>query len=340
MQSTENKYEWADNIRAIATISVIFLHANAPMLYKYGNISTSNWMFGNISDSIVRYCVPLFLMLSGALLIPKQETLIEFVKKRYPKLLIPFFVWSLFYLLLNIYHLYNNGTNNYSQHIWNFIKSGSSYHLWYIYMLLGIYLFIPIIGKWLINASQKEIGLFLSIWFITLFFNFPFLKKYQIKIDLTNFTGYIGYVVLGYFLIKFNIKKSYYFWLILFIIGLIITIEGTYVFTKRNNLFYKEFYSYLAPNIAVLSVGMFMIIKEIIIKNPLIKLIIKNVSLYSYGIYLAHTAIMYLLEKVKINWTFIHPAIGVTVTTILTLFFSWLVIFSISKLPYGKYISG
>ena len=76
------KIIWIDNLRVIATIAVIMLHVSAPILYKYGSISNYIWNIGNLFDGMVRWCVPIFFMLSGALLLNEDLEISSFLKKR------------------------------------------------------------------------------------------------------------------------------------------------------------------------------------------------------------------------------------------------------------------
>lgn len=77
----KDKLFWLDNIRAVSTIAVVILHVAAPILYKYGEITEENWNIGNFYDGMVRFCVPVFFMLSGALLLSKDYELSYFLKK-------------------------------------------------------------------------------------------------------------------------------------------------------------------------------------------------------------------------------------------------------------------
>jgi surface polysaccharide O-acyltransferase-like enzyme len=102
MEKTNNKY-WANNLRVLATISVILLHVAANILYQYTNIPQHIWWIGNIYDGLVRFSVPAFFMLTGALLLPKIEPVNVFLKKRFSRIFPPFLFWSLIYI---IYHIW------------------------------------------------------------------------------------------------------------------------------------------------------------------------------------------------------------------------------------------
>lgn len=72
------KKEWIDYLRVIATVSVIFLHVSAEIPTLYKKIPDDIWWIGNFFDGAVRFCVPLFLMISGALLLGKKLNTTEF----------------------------------------------------------------------------------------------------------------------------------------------------------------------------------------------------------------------------------------------------------------------
>jgi surface polysaccharide O-acyltransferase-like enzyme len=88
---------WLDFVRWIATIAVITIHVAAPYLYKYGSIPMLNWNFYNFIDSLTRFAVPFFVMLSGALLLNRNDSLKDFLFKRFSRVLIPFLFWSIIY---------------------------------------------------------------------------------------------------------------------------------------------------------------------------------------------------------------------------------------------------
>jgi len=339
----KNNLIWADQLRVLATVSVLLLHVSAPILYQYGKISITYWWIGNVFDSAVRFCVPVFLMLSGALILPKYKELNDFIRKRFSRIFLPFLFWSIIYLANNILTKWHEGNLMHGEELSNYLliqfKKGTSYHLWYIYMIIGLYLFFPIISKWISNASRNEVVYFILIWFGILLMNLPFMKIYLPQIDFAYFSGYIGYPILGYYLSQLP-KKSLYrnISFALFFIGILITIFATYAMTKRTGIYYPQYYNFLSPNVLISSIGVFLFIFNSNFQN--INPIISSISKYSYGIYLSHVFVLFYLSKSGINWTFVHPLIGIPFTTFLGLSFSLLITIVLNKIPYGKYISG
>ena len=98
-QKKQENLFWIDLIRVIASLGVIVIHVAADVITEWGAVPQGWWWTTHLYDSLVRGCVPVFIMVSGALLLPSQETLAEFFRKRFHRVMIPFLVWTVIYLL-------------------------------------------------------------------------------------------------------------------------------------------------------------------------------------------------------------------------------------------------
>lgn len=339
----EKKILWADNLRAIATIGAILLHVSAPLLSQDQPISSLSWWVGNIYDSSVRFCVPVFVMLTGALLLSKDYELTDFLRKRFFRVVFPFVFWSLVYIIFNlslrVLHGENISAPDILFYVFTQLRDGSSYHLWFVYMIIGLYLIIPIIGKWIRNSNDKEILYFLLVWLCVMILNQPGLLTVKPGIDLTYFTGFIGYLVLGHYLTIKSFSKSIYP-ILLILIGVLITIFGTYYSSLNNGSLDELFYNYLTPNVLMISTGIFLLFKHKQIRSKSLAKIRDFISRYSFGIYLVHILILSVLSKAGITGNLGNPIIGIPLTTLICLIMSAGVIYTLNKLPYGKFISG
>ncbi|WP_256008996.1 acyltransferase [Desertivirga xinjiangensis] len=337
-----SKSTWPDNLRVVATISMVLLHIVAPILPKFNVVGNVLWHSGNMLDSMLRFCVPVFVMLSGALLFQKEYTLGEFMRKRLFRVIIPFLFWSLIYI---IYKLTNSRLEFQSagRFIANQLIHGASYHLWYIYMIIGLYLFIPVLGPWIRACSMNQLRYFLLIWIITLFFNLPLLDNYKPTFQLSYFSGYIGYLVLGYYLSRRKyVGKD---WPVrlplgLFFAGALLTAAGTYFITSQGGKFSTILYRYQTPNVMISSVGIFMLISNYKFRFSVSERVRNFLCKHSYGIYLSHVLILTELNKLGVNWSLINPLVGILLTLIACLSISGLIVWLLSRLPYGKYIAG
>ena len=343
-KTIKENLDWVDSLRVLATFSVIVLHVAAGVYYQYGSISNFDWWTANIYSSIVRFCVPIFLMISGALMFSKTyEKTGEFLKRRLMRIVLPFLFWSLVYISVSLFFKFHDGTLMSAREILKFIfmglRNGASYHLWYMYMVVGLYLFFPIIGKWLQNSDENGIKYFLLIWILTVVSHLMFVEKLFPNIETSYFSGFIGFPVLGYYLNKtiFNFRNKKAVYLILITVGILTTMFGTSFMTYHNNQLFEGFYSYLSLNVIIVSIGVFLLFKDFIRFNSKAILFF---SKYSFGIYLVHVMILTVVSRLGISFEFGTPIIGIPVLSVFCFISSTVIIWGVNKLPFGKFISG
>jgi len=210
-------------------------------------------------------------------------------------------------------------------------------------MLIGLYFIIPILGKFVRNATDKELLYFLILWFVVMAFNQPYLIHYNPQIDLHYVTGYIGYLVLGHYLAfrKFPAWCSTLWFGILFIVILGIIIAGTYF----ASIYYKTlsiiFYDPISPPIVLLSAAAFMVGRLGTIElSPKAKKIRDFVGSYTFGIYLSHALILDILgDDLNIDYKICNPIISIPLIALFVYLSALLLMFIISKIPFGKWVA-
>ena len=202
---------------------------------------------------------------------------------------------------------------------------------------------VPILRKWIKSATEKEILYFIIIWVIKILVDLKYFSFFKLNIQFTFFSGYLGYFVLGYYL---SIKKFEVIPLIknsipIIIISLItFTVYGTFLLSETKGKFDDELYQYLYPNIILLSVAVFIWVKSWNFEFHFFSKWRNRINEYSFGIYLAHVAVTWILNEIGFNWNFIHPLLAIPIVTILCLFISFGLIYILRLIPGGKYISG
>jgi len=344
------KVVWVDYIRAIASFMVVFLHTAAPLLDKYNDLSISYWFVGNIYDSIVRVCVPLFFMISGFLLLQKDELLSVYLSKRFSKLFIPIAFWSIFFVLWKSFIERETAPT-----LWDFyslLLTPSYFHLWFLYALIGLYLFVPILRKITGNADNTIVVYYCIIWFLAVGV-IPLGEKIsglESGIDLGSISGYIGYFLLGLTFGKKEIStKLFAVSVFIYLISVTFTACITYILTLKNEgIFVDYFYNYLAPNTIFSAVAFFIIIKYLAINSKLFqvsmvqKAVIK-ISSCSFGIYLIHTVFLYLLKigffGFKLSALSGNPLLYIPLTSVVIFLLSFLLISVIKKIPILRLVS-
>ena len=199
-----------DTLRTIATLLVILLHVSAGYVISGMNNATYDKSFwiGNILDSFSRICVPIFVLISGRFLLGRNETFKQSYKKRASKIFIPIIVWTLIYLMYR-------GMLGYRAHniidITTLVKSvilgKPFYHMWYLYMLIGLYLVTPILNNNIPKISRQSLWWASVLLLVLGVVNSAYNRILGISpIFILWFVNYLGYFILG-FLIKDSNKK-------------------------------------------------------------------------------------------------------------------------------------
>ncbi|HEX8269198.1 MAG TPA: acyltransferase family protein [Flavobacterium sp.] len=335
---------WISDLRFVSTVGVVFLHVSATCIQATNSISAEDWWTGNIYNGLFKFSVPIFVMISGALLLSKDYPLKVFLQKRFTRILYPFLFWSLIYCAFMIFREYLLlGTMDIlvaAKMVLLGLITGSFYHLWYVYMILGLYLLTPILRGWISVTSRATILYFLAICFLVSFRIFPEVAPYFPRVELSYFAGFIGFYVAGYYFHTFDISVSpLKLWLI-FLLITATTMVATYNSSYESGKLNEFYYAYQSPLIITSSVCIFLAFKSVNWQNRTFRKLIDAVNENSFGIYLSHALFIILLSQVNFNWKMVNPAIGIFIVTVVTLILAYSITWFIRKLPLGKYISG
>ena len=306
----KNNQIWVDYVRVFATFCVVFLHSAAPLLYKYNELPKMHWWIGNTYDSAVRICVPLFFMISGYLLLEKNENFKIFFQKRFNKVVVPLLAWSIIYVFGKAH--YGSGASVSLYSLFSILLAPAYYHLWFLYTVIGIYLFMPILRVVVNNSDRKMLNYYVLLWFLASSL-IPSLEKaigLNSNIDLVTISGFSGYLVLGLLLGKYTAStKVAMASVAVFLVCTSLTSVGTYLLTIQNEgIFSGYFYGYLSPNVIIMSGVAFVFLKYLIetnniFRNPRLLSILHSFSSASLGIYLVHAIFLDLLSKGDLGFT-------------------------------------
>ncbi len=215
-QKQPAKIIWIDFVRVIATFFVLMAHIE-------GLNDDPPWA-STIYLILSRIGVPIFFMMSGFLLLSKEEPLLIFFKKRAIKVLIPFFAWSIFYDIVWNQQLVNTGVT-FEALLRLFIRvlrGARAHHLWFLYPLIGLYIFTPILRLFVKNAKQRDLAYFISIWAITvpIFAIIQYYTPLSFGFEIQFSSGYIGYYLLGVYLGNLeNTSRNNIVFTLLFFLG-------------------------------------------------------------------------------------------------------------------------
>ena len=349
----KKRYFGIDLIRVFSCFLVILFHSGCIYYIdeKGGLIKNKKNIWPGIYNSLARVCVPLFVIISGYLLLPVKTDYKTFFKKRITRIIFPFFSFCIFY---DIYH-FAKGEFDWKQFLLNipqiFLNYGTYLgHLWYIYMILGLYLFMPIISPWIERAEKVHFYYYFIIWIISstteyihLFYGEVWGEAFWNKTStVSGFIGEFGYAVFGAFS-KLHLKDKNYYLLgiILYIIGSGVTMFG--FFYKRNDAKTTQeieiTWQFDSTNVLIASCGLFLLLRKIDCKNSMINKIFNDIALKSFGMYLIHMFFRYLFEY-AFDARNKFPAWSIFSLASITFISSYIVIKILSYIPYSQYIIG
>ncbi|MFZ4635612.1 MAG: acyltransferase, partial [Saprospiraceae bacterium] len=191
---------WADRLRNWATFLVVVIHVSAPVPQENTAFNSSVWWAGNLWDSLGRPAVPLFVMLSGYLLLSKDYTLAYFLKRRFARVVIPSLFWMLVYSFYN--HAANGTPATWADAVRGLISGPVHYHLWFVYLIVGLYVTYPVLVPWVRTAGEKDYAYFFSVCLVGTWVYKVLVWFFNVEIGVyfELFTNQAGYFVLGYYL--------------------------------------------------------------------------------------------------------------------------------------------
>jgi hypothetical protein BACCOPRO_00060 len=286
--------------RAIAILFVVFTHVHE-------QVGVDSYIIQAIFYDIDRLGVPLFFMLSGALVLPKivNINMWVFYRKRIPQFIFLLFFYS--FLTTFIQKAFSNIP------IWQSLKesfvftngiypanTGGAHHLWFMYTIIELYLIAPFLGKLLERLSNREILFFLVISIFLTQFKDSLIGGFRIEVDFIQrlgsdfLGGYLNFFVIGYLLIYRRINLSLLSSLALFLFPIL--------FSLLRELHKSEFigvFHWYSSSLSILlsSVGLLSLIR-IAFENTQKSIFIEGISLYSFGIYLSHYIFIYIFKEI------------------------------------------
>lgn len=347
---------WADRLRNLATVMVIGIHVSAPVAQEIAAYESSFWWAGNWWDSICRPSVPIFVMLSGYLLLGKDYPLGNFLSRRFTRVIVPALFWMGVYSFYNF--LANDDPRTLGQAVRNVVENRVHYHLWFIYLIIGLYLVYPVLRPWVRQARDRDfLYLFvlcaLAAWVYKILYVF---FDISLGIYWEFFSNNLGYFVLGYYLgnkppsdaavtagnlAPWPLTRRQLCRLAgaLILLGTVATAVGTYWASKTyGHSFHPYFYDYLTPNVGLCAAGWFILVQQLWNRPPLLDFE-REFAQASFGIYFIHVLILDFWSRAGVWQTKFHTAKTIPSLIVMIVLFSFLAVSLLRVLPGGKKVT-
>ena len=336
-----------DIARIVATLTVVMIHCSGTFVKNYKQY-TSEFIFGNLFDSISRIGVPLFLMISGSLFLDERRevTLKNILFKNIKSLAIITIIWaSIYSAVYNVMFPLLIGKSINVKSVLRGIVNGH-YHMWYLYMIIGLYIITPFLRKFVCKENKSMVLFFIIISFCFQFLtptinavcklglNLSFINRWLDKFHLDFFGGYITYFLVGWYIIHIGIKKKWLTYVIYFMGAVALASIVLFVhYTGDCDTAYND----IGASVFVYSLSVFLAIKNIKInfKEKTIRILAK-LSKLTFGVYIIHIMVLTVFGKLLPYSE--HSAIYIIFCFICVVSVSFIGSYIVSKTPILKNI--
>ena len=353
-----------DYLRIFACFLVIIVHASenyyiAPdgAMGSQSYLATeADRLWVSLYDGFSRMAVPLFMIISAFLLVPLKEgqTAGQFYRRRFRRILPPFFFFMVVYSTLPL--LWGQidtaaSVRDLSRILLNFPSLAG--HLWFMYPLISLYLFIPVISPWLKQASKREEQVFIALFALSACM--PFLNRWVGDVwgqchwnqyhMLWYFSGFLGYLVLAHYLhthLDWSRRKRLAVGSVLLVAGAAATIVSFYVQAVpgvcHSTPAVELGWAFCTLNCAVATTGAFLLFT--CIPNRQALRFVTELSKLTFGIYLMHILWLTLWVGVFKDTLALPTAAAIPCIAICTFASSYIACKLISFIPGSKWIIG
>lgn len=344
---------YVDVLRIVAIIMVIIIHVCASQWNNIG-VQSFEWKTFNVFNSFSRSAVPIFVMISGMFLLnPMKEFKIsQLYRKNILRLVVAYIFWSIAYAYFMV--CYKNLQWNEETKDWliNYAIN-EHYTLWYLPMLIGIYILLPVLRPITAVNNKKLLQYILGVFFIfgivvstmnRLNIDGDFMTILN-KITLDGFTGYVGYFLLGYYLHTYNFNLLWR--IVIYELGIcsvIITIFGGQFFAMEENRAFNLFFGNHTITTFFEGMAIILFIKssKVVAKlssDPFFSEKVINLSGLTFGMYLIHDMVLKLITKSGFTTLSLNPILSVIILVFVVFVVSAALIFVLKKIPIiNKYL--
>ena len=325
-------FDW---LRLFAMLAVIFMHAVSSFLHSP---VTPGWHAANLLTALSFTAVPLFFMMSGALLLSDERTVdVKWIlRRRLPRILAPL---ALFSLLAVLWLWYRDGPTG-KPMILSLLKglNGPVYvHLWYLYTLAGLYLISPLLYR-MVHALDAKLERYLlaligAVVLLDLLRtlvpeDWKIYLQWKVAEELKLFGGHLFAFLLGYYLHRWE-KRLPTGALIAAALTVWATIAGgTYLWLRRMGELGGGFMAQNGGWELLLAACLFLTAKQTLDRPRRIRNL-PGVAL-AMPIYLSHNLILSYL-----NWKYLRPDRFLEVAALwaMTAVISWFVSKTLTTVP-------
>ena len=336
---------WLDYLRVFAILAVITGHIIVDFYRKYGEVGPVEWWLSNILSTLLRVSVPIFVMISGSLLLGRSYTLGNFYKKRAVRLIPPIIFWNLVYLALYLLDGMDVQTLLWTLKARIMVDGFVAPHLWYLSMFICLMIFVPFINKFIVGDKPTMLDLSVLVGATFPFFLLNAVSNvassiYGLSMNWFKiFPWFIVYFIAGYYIDNYSnkipLKNST---LMASIIVLMAIGSGLNYFAVSSLGITNECFiiSEMSPLVFLTAIFVFLLAKKLSSKFVANR-VISTVAEASFGMYLIHEIFNGIFFKLLPDY-FSHGLIYIPIIVVSTSILSFISIYLLRKIPFMRMV--
>lgn len=333
---------WIEVARILAIVAVILIHVASPLVSRA--TYAGSWWVGNFVESATRWCVPLFVMISGGLILtsPKTTSITEFYRRRVARLGVPMVVWIVAYLV------FGRAVSGHPATLDNALVSIAAgrpyFHLYFLFVIAGVSLVAPLLAWAVRGRDHRQL-----LWLVAVAYTFAMIDNILTSLlrtgtpnAVTRFVPYIADFLAGYALLSVRPSQGRGLTAIGVLAGgVFVTAIGTWVLTQPSvlgpgrGLYLYEYHSITTTLVSV------TVYQLLVWSGPWIgahlsgraRQVIALVGSASFGVYLIHPMVLVGLTRFGISTTMTIAPVAIFLTVGLTFSISLVAVLTLRRVP-------
>ncbi len=349
----QRRIPYLDILRVIACLLVILIHTPIRQYDTYYNTPS---LAGALYTVLVAVNCNLFFMITGALLLPVVMPAKRFLKRRLRVILFPLVAWTVIYLLEHAFLLHNFTPRLLTSVLFHPVEG----LLWYVYVLVVIYVTLPLVSKCIEAIGKRGVETLLVLWVLSSFIPYQhgvFIEASQYSHNMFGaFANYYGYVLLGYYLHQYGLpvfsRGNVLKWGLILAFGIVAMPMFEFLVQGRFGITWQQHLDTITNDISINNIAMatllFVLVQHFAPKRydskrlPAASTWWPLLSLCTFGIYLSQMIVLrQIVWPMTASWLGqTHWVIDCLVSGILTFVICFLIVIVLRRLPFHKYIIG
>lgn len=351
-KTTEGRLAYADLLRVLSLAAAVALHV-CGIWYPSAPVGSGAWAVYNVYSGLLRWCAPVFVMLSGAFLLDPRKglTLPSLFFRHILRVFTALVVWGA------VYAVFDYGWVD-GRLSWNSVRAAlktallgdTHFHFWFLYVVLGLYLVTPILRAFVRGASRGDFHFFFVVAFLFASL-LPLLLKlrpnavvstYLDRLDLHLVLGFVGFYAAGYYLKAYGLGRiAEAVIYLLGVAGAVATVWGSSALSLRggSSTLLTDF---MAPNVAAMAVAVFVLFRYLlgVSDERDRRRSLSGAARITFGVYLAHVLFLMLYERLGVAHIPLPPVAAVPLVTAAVFLPSLAVSWVLNKIPFvGHYLT-